>query len=304
MNFFPVTESTLSASHLADEILGHYKLAAPVSCKLLRTGMNHLYLVTAADRKYVFRVYTRNWRTRDEISEEVWLLNMLKENDVPVAYPIASKTGDEILSLDAPEGTRYVVLFSYAKGKKDPRFSAKTSFHIGRSLARMHALTAGLELRRIAYTPAVMFDESFSHLTGFFGTESAEVKRIQQLNSFLKGRYQHVDTPAFSRGVVHLDAWLDNMHIQGETEITFFDFDFCGNAWLIHDVAYFLFQLHATNNESDYHPKAAAFIDGYTTVRPRSKGARLYSIRGVGRDVFLPRRSVPDFRDLVECVFK
>ena len=271
MNSFPVTESTLSAAHLAHEIESQYKLNSPVTCKLLRTGMNHLYLVAAADTKYVFRVYTHGWRTVDEISEEIRFLKILKESDVPVAYPIPSKSNNEILSLAAPEGTRYGVLFSYAAGRKDPRFAATTSFHIGKALARMHALATGLEIRRITYTPTVMFYDSFSFVTEFFGTENPEVKRIQRLNSFLEERYHQVDDPAFRHGVVHLDVWFDNMHIQNETEITFFDFDFCGNAWLIHDVAYFLFQLHATNSESDDHTKAAAFLEGYETILPLNK---------------------------------
>lgn len=271
MNLFPVTESTLSASHLAHEIENQYKLNSPVTCKLLRTGMNHLYLVMAAESKWVFRVYTYGWRTVDEISEEIRLLKILKENDVSVAYPILSKSNNEMLSLAAPEGTRYGVLFSYAAGRKDPRFAAATSFHIGKALARMHSLTTGLELRRITYTPTVMFDDSFAFVTGLFGTENAEVKRIRQLNSFLKRRYQQVDGSAFRRGVVHLDVWFDNLHIKEESEITFFDFDFCGNAWLIHDVAYFLFQLYATNNESDYHTKANAFFEGYATIHSPTK---------------------------------
>jgi Ser/Thr protein kinase RdoA (MazF antagonist) len=233
--------------------------------------MNHLYLVTAATNKWVFRVYTYGWRTLDEISEEVRLLNILRENNVPVAYPVSTESKDIILTLPSPEGTRYGVLFSYADGRKEPGFSAATSFHIGKAMALMHAVTTDLELRRITYTPAVMFDDSFFHVTAFFGTENPEVKRILQLNSFLKNRYQHADGLDFRRGVVHLDVWFDNMHIREETEITLFDFDFSGNAWLIHDVAYFLYQLYATNNEPDYHSKAAAFLEGYSTVHTITK---------------------------------
>lgn len=68
-------------------------------------------------------------------------------------------------------------------------------------------------------------------------------------------------------GSVHLDIWFDNLHINDEKEITFFDFDFCGNGYLCFDISYFLFQLHATNlNEEEYQIKAESFVKGYESV--------------------------------------
>jgi Ser/Thr protein kinase RdoA (MazF antagonist) len=68
-------------------------------------------------------------------------------------------------------------------------------------------------------------------------------------------------------GTVHLDVWFDNLHIDDEKEITFFDFDFCGNGYLCFDISYFLFQLFATHvNEEEYQVKADSFIKGYETV--------------------------------------
>ncbi len=68
-------------------------------------------------------------------------------------------------------------------------------------------------------------------------------------------------------GSVHLDVWFDNLHIDDEKEITFFDFDFCGNGYLCFDISYFLFQLFATNlNEEEYEVKADSFLKGYETV--------------------------------------
>ena len=68
-------------------------------------------------------------------------------------------------------------------------------------------------------------------------------------------------------GGVHLDVWFDNLHIDDEEGITFFDFDFCGNGYLCFDISYFLFQLLATNlNEEEYQIKADSFIKGYETV--------------------------------------
>lgn len=78
--------------------------------------------------KYVFRVYTHNWRTKLEIEEELRLLLHLKETDGQVAFPLADKSNQYIQKIEAPEGTRFGALFSYAKGTKTARFSPQTSF--------------------------------------------------------------------------------------------------------------------------------------------------------------------------------
>lgn len=72
---------------------------------------------------------------------------------------------------------------------------------------------------------------------------------------------------AIRYGAVHLDVWFDNLHIDDEKEITFFDFDFCGNGYLCFDISYFLFQLLTTHlNEEEYQAKADSFIKGYETI--------------------------------------
>lgn len=68
-------------------------------------------------------------------------------------------------------------------------------------------------------------------------------------------------------GAVHLDVWFDNLHIDHEKEITFFDFDFCGNGYLCFDISYFLFQLFTIYpNEEEYQAKADHFLKGYASV--------------------------------------
>src|SRR5438067_1136534 len=116
MQNFPVTQSTLSAVHLCELLQDRYSLSSETSCKLFRTGMNHLYMVADGDNRHVFRVYTFNWHTRNEVSEEIRLLNHLKENGIPISYPIPDSAGHFIQDIKAPEGIRYAVLFSFAKG--------------------------------------------------------------------------------------------------------------------------------------------------------------------------------------------
>jgi len=165
---FPVTNSTLSAIHLGAFLQSKYNLDSNASCRLLKTGINDSYLITNNAIKYVFRVYSLNWRSEKEIEEEIRLLNLLKENGMPVSYPITDADGSYIQEFAAPEGRRYGVMFSFAKGEKLLNIPADVHFKIGQIMAKIHRLTANLKLERAEYSPKVILIDSFDQLKKFF----------------------------------------------------------------------------------------------------------------------------------------
>ena len=89
---FPTINSTLSPDRLGQLIQEKFGLTDKTECSIFRLAMNHLYIVHDSENKYVFRVYTHHWRTQLEIEEELRLLNLLKEADRQVAFPIADKS--------------------------------------------------------------------------------------------------------------------------------------------------------------------------------------------------------------------
>jgi Ser/Thr protein kinase RdoA (MazF antagonist) len=212
-------------------------------------------------------VYTYNWRTRLEVTEELKLLLHIKENNGNVAYPIADKSNEYIQEINAPEGQRFGVLFSYAKGAKSANFSQETSYSVGQALAKVHQSTRNFKLDRITYNVQSLLTEPLVRTTDFFGKETDEIRFLEKLVSFLSIKFTNINAEQIRYGSVHLDVWFDNMHFDNEHEITFFDFDFCGNGFLCLDVSYFLFQLFSTNlNEDEYRLKAESFLKGYETI--------------------------------------
>jgi Ser/Thr protein kinase RdoA (MazF antagonist) len=264
---FPTINSTLSPCALGILIQKQYGLSDKTACSILRLAMNHLYLVHDGENKYVFRVYTHHWRTKIEIEEEIRLLLHLMEQNKPVAYPIPDITNNFIQEIEAPEGKRLGVLFSYAKGIKTAKFSPQTSFLIGEALAKIHQSTENFELKRISYTAQNLLGDAILKTKSFYNKNSQEIAFLEKLHNFLTSKINDIDKHKVRYGSVHLDIWFDNLHIDDEKEITFFDFDFCGNGYLCFDISYFLFQLFATHpNEEEYQIKAEKFINGYETV--------------------------------------
>jgi Ser/Thr protein kinase RdoA (MazF antagonist) len=264
---FPTINSTLSANGLGELIQQKYNLSDKTECSVFRLAMNHLYIVHDGENKYVFRVYTYNWRTKLEIEEELRLLLHLKGADRQVAFPIAGKLNDYIQEIEAPEGKRFGVLFSYAKGIKTAKFTHQTSFLIGQALAKVHQSTENFEVNRISYNTHNLIDNAFLRTKKFFNKNNSEIDFLEKLSAFLIMKIDSIDKQKMRYGSVHLDVWFDNLHIHDEQKITFFDFDFCGNGYLCFDISYFLYQLLATNlDEEEYQVKAASFLKGYETV--------------------------------------
>lgn len=264
---FPTLHSTLSPDALGVFIQQHYGLGNETECSIFRLGMNHLYLVRDGEDRYVFRVYTHNWRTWLEIEEEIRLLNLLKDAGRPVAFPIADQSRQFIREIEAPEGTRFGVLFSYAKGIKTAKFSPEASFLIGVALAKVHQSAENLELRRMSYNVRNLLTEPVIRTKEFYSKNSSETVFLEKLSAFLTLQMEGMDKKGIRSGAVHLDVWFDNLHIDNDKEITFFDFDFCGNGYLCFDISYFLFQLFSTHlDEDEYRVKAESFMRGYETV--------------------------------------
>ncbi|MEC4048901.1 phosphotransferase [Flavobacterium sp. SUN046] len=264
---FPVTNSTLSANKLGELIQQKYNLSKNIECKLFRTGMNHVYMINDGYEKFVFRVYTFDWRTKTEIAEELKLLNHLKEKNVAVSFPIADNYNDFIQELNAPEGLRFGVLFSFAAGKKSVLFSDETSFNIGQTLACVHQYTKNYSLNRTTYNTTILLNEALKNTRNFFKIENDDIRFLDEMNNYLQKEFEKVDYPQIRFGAIHMDVWFDNFHFDEENKVTLFDFDFCGNGWLCLDISYFLFQLFNTNlNEDEYQLKATSFIKGYESI--------------------------------------
>ena len=98
-----------------------------------------------------------------EISEEISLLNQLKEHNVSVSYPILNLNQEYILKLQAPEGLRYGVLFSFAQGGKVREFSVDTGYNIGKLMAQLHQVTQNLSLQRITYNVDSLVLSAYNH---------------------------------------------------------------------------------------------------------------------------------------------
>ena len=284
MTYFPVTNSNLSAPHIELFLQEKYSLSKDTKCRIIKTGINDTYLVNDNSDKFVFRVYSLNWRTKAEIGEEIKLLNQLKQNAISISYPLPDKENNYIQTLNAPEGDRFAVLFTFAIGEKLHIISEETHFQIGQLMARIHTITNNQKLNRIDYSPEVILIDSLKKVSFFLTSGTEEMNFMRSTQTYLLKEFENANISQIRQGIVHLDIWFDNLNIAGDNKVTIFDFDFCGNGWLCLDIAYYILQLHNIEKyeAKDYQPKVDSFIKGYESVTPISaEEKRLIPMLGV-----------------------
>lgn len=267
MPTFPVTSSIVSSAHLGQFLQNKYSLPENTSCQLLKAGVNHSYLLTDGTQKAIFRLYSLNWRTEMEIREELRLLTQLQENGLPVSYPLADTEGTFMQEIDAPEGKRLGVLFSFAEGEKLLTFSTELHYTIGQIMARFHKLTHNLKLDRVSYTPQRLLVDSVEFVKPFLPEDSAEMTFLYDAQRYLLAEFSTIDRTKTREGTVHLDIWFDNLNINKDDQVTLFDFDFCGNGLLCTDIAYYILQIHSTEaDEAEFSKKKESFLAGYESI--------------------------------------
>ncbi|CAN5441212.1 hypothetical protein BH11BAC5_BH11BAC5_46880 [soil metagenome] len=267
MTDFSVISSTLLPADIGTFVREQYSLSPGTTCKLLKTGINHTYRIDSGDETFIFRIYSYNWRTKEEITEELTLLQLLKQNDIAVSYPIADNSKNFIQTLKAPEGLRFAVLFSFAEGHKILNYGKEIHFKAGKLMAQIHLVTTNLEQKRTNYMPDILINKSLKNIKAFLSEETEEMQFLISIQPFLERELLNLNHHSVRKGIVHLDIWFDNLNISGNNTITLFDFDFCGNGWLCLDIAYYILQLHSTEkDETERAEKMESFYEGYQTI--------------------------------------
>lgn len=272
MKLFPVTASTLSENHLRQFVIDKYSLSEKCTCKLFRTGINHTYFIEGIETKYIFRVYSFNWRTKVEIQAKLNLLSELKNNNISVSHALSDKDEEYIQEINAPEGIRFAVLFTFAKGGKVRFMNEENCASIGSLMAQIHKTTANKKIERIDYTIQTLLEVPYHNATRFFSEELTEMQYLKSSINVISKTFEIRANDNIQSSCVHLDIWYDNMSITDNNKITLFDFDFCGNGFSILDIAYFCKQLfHIETDKRIYEQKVRYFLEGYQSIRNLSQ---------------------------------
>ena len=266
-------EFPLVAEDLIRETLEiNYRLQG-LGLKVLGHFRNTVYQIEQNSLKFIFKVYECDFLSLEEIKGEVELLNILRNNGIPVSYPIEDKKGRYVQKILIDEGEVYGVLFSFARGKDVPILSDQQLTTAGSELAKIHNITNRLTLKheRAAYDLIEKLRESIINLKPAFHEFEEDYLFFKNACENVLFKLDELDLSLFNYGYIHFDFLPRNLYFETDGSITFFDFEMSGKGYLILDLVCFysyyfnIYQLGIIDLEYMSH-SLDMFINAYLTT--------------------------------------
>jgi Ser/Thr protein kinase RdoA (MazF antagonist) len=242
---FPVIASVLSPQALARDILPGFGVGAVVECKYYSGGFNDTYRVGTVDGStYYLRAYRIQWRTLADIQYELDVLNHLKRKGFPAAKPVPYQDGQPFCAVPAPEGRRYLALFTEAPG---PEISydhepEKVAQRYGRAVAQMHNALDDFSSPYPRFHKNIehFIDRPLRHIEPFLSYRPDDWGYVQRFAETLRERILSVPADALEQGACHGDLQGYHANVAPDGTLTFYDFDCGGYGYRAYDLAVFL----------------------------------------------------------------
>ncbi|SDX03876.1 phosphotransferase [Paenibacillus sp. CF384] len=268
----PVNHSVISSNALMVTINDLYEVGDVTECRFLSNGLNDTYMLKTRTSKYVLRIYKEHWRKKNDVDFEVELLNHLNDKEIPVSAPVPRKDGGYVIELDAPEGERYAVLFTYAEGGySDTKASSEL---YGEQVAKMHLAMNDfiggpdrfkIDLEHLLKEPLHNIRQS-----KLLAHRPEDIDYLESLSQVLSSRIAEISSE-LEWGMCHGDLHGGNVHFH-ENTLTHFDFDCGGFGWRAYDVSVFLWvRVRGKEKEQYDNEHWVGFLDAYQKVKVLSE---------------------------------
>ncbi len=219
-----------------------YSIPDPVECRLLNLGLNDTYVVIIrGGERYILRVYRHKWRTLSDILFEMDVLDQLHTKGVSVSIPVRRKDGRLLGTVAAPEGERYVVLFTYAPGQAPAYDDDRQAYQYGKAVAAVHVGTEDfrsphprfvLDLEYLIHAPMNAIKPHLEH-------RPLDWSYLQNVAATLTDKLAAIPPQQLQWGYCHGDLHGWNAGFAEDGTVTLYDFDCGGFGWRAYDVAVF-----------------------------------------------------------------
>ncbi|AFZ49110.1 putative homoserine kinase type II (protein kinase fold) [Dactylococcopsis salina PCC 8305] len=263
-----VTYSTIAPKAVTTAISSYYDLGQVKNCQFWYHGLSDIYRIETDTGFYIFRVSHHHWRSRSEIQFELEFLSFLRENKIPVASPLPTRTGELCLEIAAPEGVRYGTVFEYAAGSVPiGDLDCTQSHQLGETLAKLHQISYDFSpvSERSMLTPELIIDRSNQIIAPFLEHRPWDLQTLFSIADQVKAELQNLPQTKPFWTVCWGDPHSGNTHFTENNQLTLFDFDQCGYGWRAFDLGKF----YQVSLQSGCTPKVReAVLQGYSSISP------------------------------------
>ena len=252
----------VTAEDLA-EFLSSYGIGDLLSYKGIAEGVeNSNYLLHTSAGYYFLTLYEKRVAVKD-LPFFLGLMAHLAKHGISCPQPVVNTSGTALGTLAG----RPAAIIDFLEGVWPRKPNAAHCAAIGQALARMHIAGADFSMKR----PNAL---SVSGWRPLFDQAASRADSVQHgLRELLGAELDHLEKSwpkSLPQGVIHADAFPDNVLFLGDKLSGLIDFYFACNDALAYDVA---ISLNAWCFEIDHSfnvTKARAFLNAYTRERKLS----------------------------------
>lgn len=240
-------------SPTADQIASRW-FEQPDSVKIMRASANLTALVTNQGRHYTLRFNTDTLRPVEDLQNEIRLLLVLRNFNLPVQTPIKSRDNNFVELITVGDLRYTAVLFEFIPGEiKHPDDLELADFNRwGGALGQLHCTLSTHHLTQSINHPQIQEQLKSCHPPTEHG--SLEKAALLEWVSTLA-----VNTSTY--GLIHYDFELDNL-IWNEGQIHIIDFDDTAVSWYAADIVFALQEIW-DNHPDPADPRLNHFLEGY-----------------------------------------
>lgn len=265
----PDTEKTERHELLARKALATYGLA-DAELRLLRQSANVVFRVQADDGRWTLRMCSPGRDHKLLMRELLWLVALCRDTDAKVPEPVIMRSGDLFRSVSMPglSGFRACMLFRWVHGQfADDELTAKHLEAVGVLTAKLHkhAVTfrwpEELEPVRVSaemvgsHIPLAMLKSRCSQ-----GDAELLLSIIPIIQRTMRSLGEGHDVAGVIHGDLHLGNILFHEGVAGGI-----DFECVQWNHYAYDIAT---MFNALNGHADIEELKAAYVAGYSTIRP------------------------------------
>ena len=242
------------------KILKNYDIGEVIKYKKMLHGFaNRNYKLTTSKGNFLLRINIQ--QDLSSINYEMRVLNELKKDYFPTAYPVVRKDGKYITEIEAEN----IVIYNFIEGKI-PRINVKTVKEIATASARLNSLP---NWHKFEKKNAINIDTCFDLIKKF---DNAKYKYPKIFEIFAKNteylnKYVKNNVP---RGLIHADIFPDNTIFKNNKLAAIIDFEDVCTDDLIFEIGMAINGFCFVNNKLD-QDLLKVFIENYNNVRPLSK---------------------------------
>lgn len=230
-----------------------------------RISSNAIYPFCQNGRVCFLRLAPLEEKLEKNLLGEMEFIDYLLARGYPALKPIRTKTGNTYLILDTKWGSYDATAFFGVSGApmEDTDLSSEALFEYGKSLGRLHALSA-------QFTPKVKkwtHDEVLDWVASVLAQYGAPDGVVSELAA-LKDELNALPTAWDDYGLVHYDFELDNVFYDPETKsCAVIDFDDGMYHWYVLDIEQVFLSLAEELSGEALRTAKNEFIRGYREER-------------------------------------